>query len=119
MELYKYNAYDVDGKKYSGRIKAESESDVRVFLRRSNLSPITISKSLLSIFKIRYIKNKDIVVFSRQLATLINAGIPIEEALNTTANQSNNNSLSLLIFKIREDIIKGQRLNLSLKKYPE
>lgn len=119
MYIFLYKAYDVNGKFHKGKISADNEEDIRSYLRRINLSAVSVQKSYLSYLNINYIKQKDIVIFSRQISTLLNANIPLEEALNSTANQTDNKSLGLLIYKIREDILQGLRLNQALKKYPK
>lgn len=117
MYIFLYKAYDVNGKFHKGKISADNEEDIRSYLRRINLSAVSVQKSYLSYLNINFIKQKDIVIFSRQISTLLNANIPLEEALNSTANQTDNKSLGLLIYKIREDILQGLRLNQALKKY--
>ena len=119
MYIFLYKAYDVNGKFHKGKISADNEEDIRSYLRRINLSAVSVQKSYLSYLNINFIKQKDIVIFSRQISTLLNANIPLEEALNSTANQTDNKSLGLLIYKIREDILQGLRLNQALKKYPK
>ena len=64
------------------------------------------------------IKDKDIVIMTRQLATLLEASTPIVEALNITAKQLKNKNLIYILYNLKEEIVQGKRLGSSMKKFP-
>ena len=118
MPAYSYSALDQNGLKKKGVLSAQSEREARRFIKELNLTPIAVQETKGSLSKISKVKNKDIVIMTRQLATLLEANTPIIEALKITADQSSNKNLVHILFNVREDIIQGKRLGLSMKKYP-
>ena len=118
MPAYSYSALDQNGLKKKGVLSAQSEREARRFVKELNLTPIAVQETKGSLSKISKVKNKDIVIMTRQLATLLEANTPIIEALKITADQSSNKNLVHILFNVREDIIQGKRLGLSMKKYP-
>ena len=118
MPNYNYTALNNNGSKKTGILTASSEREARKYIKELKLTPISISLSNdRSSFKSR-IKNKDIVLMTRQLATLLEANTSIIDALKITADQLNNNDLIVIILNLREDVIQGKRLGQSMKKYP-
>jgi general secretion pathway protein F len=118
MPNYNYTALNNNGSKKTGILTASSEREARKYIKELKLTPISISLSNdRSSFKSK-IKNKDIVLMTRQLATLLEANTSIIDALKITADQLNNNDLIGIILNLREDVIQGKRLGQSMKKYP-
>jgi len=118
MPNYKYTALNNNGSKKTGILTASSEREARKFIKELKLTPISVSLSNnRSSFKSR-IKNKDIVLMTRQLATLLEANTSIIDALKIIADQLNNSDLIGIILNLREDVIQGKRLGQSMKKYP-
>jgi len=118
MPNYNYTALNNNGSKKTGILTASSEREARKYIKELKLTPISVSLSNdRSSFKSR-IKNKDIVLMTRQLATLLEANTSIIDALKITADQLNNNDLIVIILNLREDVIQGKRLGQSMKKYP-
>ncbi|NCW59145.1 MAG: type II secretion system F family protein, partial [Proteobacteria bacterium] len=118
MPNYNYTALNNNGSKKTGILTASSEREARKYIKELKLTPISVSLSNdRSSFKSR-IKNKDIVLMTRQLATLLEANTSIIDALKITADQLNNNDLIGIILNLREDVIQGKRLGQSMKKYP-
>ncbi len=130
MAAYHYLAMDQRGKKVRGVRKADSERQVVTQLRPQGLTVISIKKSpgiftslagkstlKLQIFKPR-VKAKDIIVFFRQFATLINAGLPIVQALVIMIDQTSNPTLKEIISDIKKDVEAGKPLSEPLAKYP-
>ena len=119
MPNYKYTALNNNGSKKIGILSASSEREARKFIKELQLTPINVSLSNNdSIFKSK-IKNKEIILMTRQLATLLEAKTSIIDSLKITADQLNNNDLIGIILSLREDVIQGKRLGQSMKKYPE
>jgi general secretion pathway protein F len=118
MPNYNYTALNNNGSKKTGILTASSEREARKYIKELKLTPISVSLSNnRSLFKSK-IKNKDIVLMTRQLATLLEANTSIIDALKITADQINNNDLIVIILNLREDVIQGKRLGQSMKKYP-
>ena len=119
MPTYSYTAINNKGSKKRGILTAASEREARKFIKDLQLTPINISLSTSkSSFKSK-IKNKDIVLMTRQLATLLEAKTSIVDALKITADQLNNKDLMSIILNLREDVVQGKRLGQSMKKYPD
>ena len=119
MPTYSYTAINNKGSKKKGILTAGSEREARKFIKDLQLTPINISLSTSkSLFKSK-IKNKDIVLMTRQLATLLEAKTSLVDALKITADQLNNKDLMSIILNLREDVVQGKRLGQSMKKYPD
>ena len=119
MPNYKYTALNNNGSKKIGILSASSEREARKFIKELQLTPISVSLSNNdSRFKSK-IKSKEIILMTRQLATLLEAKTSIIDSLKITADQLNNNDLIGIILSLREDVIQGKRLGQSMKKYPE
>ena len=118
MPNYKYTALNNSGSKKTGILTASSEREARKYIKELQLTPISVSISSNDLKFKSKIKNKDIVLMTRQLATLLEAKTSIIDALKITADQLNNNGLIGIILNLREDVIQGKRLGQSMKKYP-
>jgi len=119
MPTYSYTAINKKRSKKKGILSAASEREARKFIKDLQLNPINISLSTSkSSFKSK-IKNKDIVLMTRQLATLLEAKTSLVDALKITADQLNNKDLMSIILNLREDVVQGKRLGQSMKKYPD
>jgi len=119
MPTYSYTAINNKGSKKKGILTATSEREARKFIKDLQLTPINISLlTSKSSFKSK-IKNKDIVLMTRQLATLLEAKTSLVDALKITADQLNNKDLISIILNLREDVVQGKRLGQSMKKYPD
>jgi len=118
MSTFNYTALDKLGKKKKGVLSAQSEREARKFIKDLNLTPITVTQSE-GIRGIKSkVKNKDIVIMTRQIATLLEANMSIIDALKITADQINNKDLITILYSLREDVIQGKRLGQSMMKYP-
>ena len=115
MPAYSYTALDDLGAKHKGILSAESEREARRLVKDLKLTPLKISASN-DLSKTLKIKNKDIVIMTRQLSTLLEANTPIVEALEITANQLTNKNLVYILLNLKEDIVQGKRLGNSMKK---
>ena len=117
MPAYSYTAITDTGIKKKGILSANSEREARRLVKDLQLTPLKIYESK-DLGKALKIKNKDIVIMTRQLATLLEANTPIVDAIEITANQLTNKNLVYILFNLKEDIIQGKRLGNSMKKYP-
>ena len=118
MSTFNYTALDNLGKKKKGVLSAQSEREARKFIKDLNLTPITVTQSEGTRGIKSKVKNKDIVIMTRQIATLLEANTSIIDALKITADQVNNKDLITILYSLREDVIQGKRLGQSMMKYP-
>ena len=118
MSTFNYTALDNLGKKKKGVLSAQSEREARKFIKDLNLTPITVNQSEGTRGIKSKVKNKDIVIMTRQIATLLEANTSIIDALKITADQVNNKDLITILYSLREDVIQGKRLGQSMMKYP-
>ncbi len=117
MPAYSYTAINKAGTKKKGIISAISEREARKLVKDLNLTPLKISESK-NLGKTLRIKNKDIVLMTRQLATLLEAGTPIVDSIDITAKQIRSKNLIQVLFNLKEDLVQGKRLGNSMKKFP-
>ena len=123
---YIYTAKDTEtGEIRKGKISADSKNSAASILNSKNLYPIRIedAKKSESLFKKNLfgsgIKPKDRVVFTRQLATLVKAGLPITQALDTAIDQVENPQFKQLLLKVSASVQGGQTLASSFAEYPK
>ena len=119
MPTYNYTALNNNGSKKKGILSASSEREARKYIKDLQLTPISVAISTSRPSFSSKIKNKEIVLMTRQLATLLEANTSIMDALKITADQLNNKDLISIILNLREDVIQGKRLGQSMKKYPD
>jgi type IV pilus assembly protein PilC len=124
MITFKYEARDPKtGKKITSEVEADSEQSAARLIKKEGYSPITIkpkssSSGIFARFKNK-IKTKDKVLFSRQLSTLINAGLPLVQSLRNVSGQTQNKALQLIISKIIVDVEAGTSFSSALAKFPD
>lgn len=127
MPTYKYTARDQEGKNVNGKIAAESEAVIVSELRKRNLMILSVKEEKGSGFKKsaakgqggKKIKPEDLVIFTRQFATMVDAGIPILQALEALSEQTANLTFKQALMTIREDIQLGGSLSNSFAKHPK
>lgn len=127
MPTYNYTARDQEGKTVNGKISAESQNMIIAELRKRDLIIIAIDEEKQSIGKPattqsgkvskKKVKSEDIVVFTRQFATMIDAGIPIMQSLEALGEQASNPLFRNTIATIREDIQLGSGLSAAFSKH--
>ena len=110
---------DRNGKKIKGKSLASSEATVRADLRRQGVVPTRIRKQGKALFSgASKITPADIALFSRQLATMLAAGIPLVQAFEIVGNGHENASMQKLILTIKADVEGGSALAEALAKQP-
>ncbi|HSW75138.1 MAG TPA: type II secretion system F family protein [Candidatus Saccharimonadales bacterium] len=124
MLSYKYTARDPNtGAAVKANVEAESEQAAARLIRKEGLVPIDIqlaeqgSKGLLA--RLNRVRIKDKVLFSRQLSTLINAGLPLVQSLRSVADQTASKPLKVVLSKIIADVEAGSTLAASMSKHPD
>jgi type IV pilus assembly protein PilC len=121
MLSYKYVARDpATGQKIQADVQADSEQAAARIITKEGLVPvsITLSGSKRSI-RFSRIKAKDRVLFSRQLSTLIDAGLPLVQSLRSVNDQTVNKALKVIIIQTIADVEAGATLSASMSKHPE
>jgi general secretion pathway protein F len=126
MGAYHYKALDNEGKLVKGVIEGDSERHIRQQLRSRKLKPVEVNVSgkeqasstlQLAVFKPR-IKQQDLALITRQLATLIQSNMPLDEALTATAQQARKPKIKSLILQIRSRVVEGHSLAYALGDFP-
>ena len=122
METYVYTAHDSKtGQKVTANIEADSESSAAKILVERGLTPLDIKPQVerSSMGNIRNrVPTKEKVIFSRQLSTLINAGLPLVQSLQSVKAQTHNKALASIIGSVISEVEGGGTLADSLSKYP-
>lgn len=124
MLTFEYEAKEnATGKKVQSQITADSEQSAAKAIRQQGLVPLEIrpvdSDSLFSLdHYLKRISTKDKVLFSRQLATLINAGLPLVQSLRNVASQTTNKQFRIIINNVITDVEAGKPLSKALSNYP-
>jgi len=123
MPVYLWEGTSKTGEKKKGEMEAADESGVRMQLRRQRIKPEHIKKKPKDLleaipFLRQGIKEREVVVFTRQFATMINAGLPIIQCLDLLGEGEKNRTFAKTIKAIKEDIEGGTALSDALKKYP-
>ena len=104
-----------------GELAANSKEEVLALLRKQNILPINVTakaKELKKSFGAAKVTDKDIVIFTRQLATMIDAGLPLVQCLEILSAQAENPSLGRVISQVRADVEGGATFADALKKHP-
>jgi len=122
MKRYKFKAKDENGKLVTGEVEAATIQQAVKLLRQKNLFVISLSEDrFLSISFFKSITERvslnDVTTFTRQLSTMINAGLPITEALLILRNQSKG-AFQKVVAKILSDVEEGSSLSASMEKHP-
>ncbi|MBI2009283.1 type II secretion system F family protein [Candidatus Saccharibacteria bacterium] len=122
MQTFIYTARDLKtGKKITAEVEADNDKTAARLLNERGLAPLEIKpkdeQGGRGIFK--RIPSKDRVVFSRQLSTLMNAGLPLVQSLNTVKGQTSNKALKEIIAKIISEVETGSSLADALSAHPK
>lgn len=122
MNSYQYSAKDIKGQTITGILQAESEAEVADILHKKDLVVVSIGAAKAVSVKRqgtdKKVKLEDLVIFSRQLATMIDAGIPLVNALGILSEQIENENLRGIICRVRDDIEGGISFCDALAKHP-
>lgn len=115
-QVYEWEGKDRNGKQVRGEIRAGGENQVQATLRRQGVFPTKIRKRKMSSGKA--IKPKDMAIFTRQLATMMKAGVPLLQAFDIVGRGNANASVTKLLNDIRTDVESGTSLSGAFRKYP-
>ncbi|MBN1226869.1 MAG: type II secretion system F family protein, partial [Deltaproteobacteria bacterium] len=127
MAIFEYRAFNLQGKSLKGLIDADTVQDARLKLRRDNIYPCdlkftSVSKrvskiELFNVFK-QKIKTKEVALLTRQLGTLLKAGLPLMQALSTLIDQIDTPHVKKIFIEIREKVKSGMPFSKALSEHP-
>jgi type IV pilus assembly protein PilC len=115
-KLYAWEGRDRSGKMVRGELRASGENMVSATLRRQGILVTKVKKR--SLRGGRKVTEKDITLFTRQLATMMKAGVPLLQSFDILSKGSGNPSVARLIQDIRGDVETGTSLNQAFRKFP-
>lgn len=117
---YQWQGVNQSGDKISGEIDAQSVAVAKIELRKQGVIARKITKKRASLFggRQRKIKQADITIFSRQMATMIESGIPLVQSFDIVAKGQTNKRMQELIEAVKKDVESGLTLSESLGKHP-
>ena len=114
--MFEWEGKDRNGKQVRGETRAVGEIQVRAALRRQGVTATRIKKRRMSSGKA--VRPKDLAIFTRQLATMMKAGVPLLQAFDIVGRGNPNPSVTRLLYDIRTDVETGTSLNVAFRKYP-
>jgi type IV pilus assembly protein PilC len=114
--IFAWEGKDKTGKLIKGELRASGEASVNVALRRQGILVTKVKKKNLRATK--RISEKDITLFTRQLATMMKAGVPLLQSFDIVSKGHSNPSVAKLIQDIRADVETGTSLNQAFRKFP-
>ena len=112
---YLWEGKDKTGKRVKGEMRAPGEASVSAHLRRQGINISKVKKLRASTQKV---SEKDISLFTRQLATMMKSGVPLLQAFDIVGKGHSNPSVAKLLFDIKTDVETGSSLQQAFKKYP-
>src|SRR5438874_243911 len=124
MPTYTYKARDISGKAISGTLALTSEKTAREYLRLNQLFLISLveeshNEQVKAPFFRRNAKLTDLVVFSRQFASMVKAGVPIVQALDSLVEQTESPVLRQALMDVRRDVETGVSLGAAIGGRPQ
>ena len=126
MSAFAYQALDAKGRRKEGMIEADSARQARQALREQGLTPLALTEAVEQVRQQTQGRNwlqpristSELALLTRQLATLVAAALPIEEALKAVAQQTEKAKLSTLIAAVRTKVLEGHSLADGLSAFP-
>jgi type IV pilus assembly protein PilC len=115
-QVFEWEGKDRNGKLVRGEIRAAGENQVLASLRRQGILPSKVKKRKMRSGK--KVTPKDLTIFTRQLATMMKAGVPLLQAFDIVARGNPNPSVTRLLNDIRNDVETGTSLSTAFRKYP-
>ncbi len=115
---FSWEGTDSAGKRIKGKTIAADEAAVRAELRRQGVVPMRVRKQTTLFQSKGKVTAEDIAIFSRQLATMLAAGIPLVQAFEIVGNGHENPAMSELVLAVKQDVEGGTSLHEALAKHP-
>src|SRR5699024_5008022 len=119
--LFKYEAKNRQGGKIKGEIGAANASLAKTAIRQQGLTPTRVTKKteLPFISGKRKIKPSDVAIFTRQLATMMRAGVPLVQSFDIVAEGSENLGMKEVVLQLKDDVESGGTFADALRKHPQ
>jgi type IV pilus assembly protein PilC len=123
-EVFLWTGKNPKGRKIKGEVEAESADQVRISLQRRKITPIRVKKKPKDIFEnISFlqppVKENDVIVFSRQFSTMIDAGLPLLQCLEILHSQQENPTFKKILKQVKISVESGETFADALKKFPK
>jgi len=123
MPVFEYTARTLKGDLVTDKVDLPSKEDVVAHLRKNRMIVVQVREAKGGGFNISFgqprIKTRDVVIFTRQFATMINAGLPLVQALDILAQQTENKTLAGITKQVVYDVESGHTLADALRKHPK
>ena len=125
MGAFEYKAVDSSGKQAQGLLEGDNARQVRQLLRERHLLPLEVTevaekeKKRRSLSFRKGISATDLALFTRQLATLVRAGLPLEEALRAVSQQTEKSRVSSILMGVRSRLMEGHPLAVGMADFPQ
>lgn len=123
MPEYRYRTRDHAGLVSEGTIQSPSETNAMDTLVERGFTVLKIEETKKKLFEFlttsfSHVSGRDIAIFSRQLAVLVGASVPVVNSLRIASRQTSNKTLSVVISHIADDIESGERVSAAMEKFP-
>ena len=124
MAKYVWEGKNRGGAKVSGEMDAPHEEFVLAYMRREHIAPVSIKKKAMDInigfnFGEKKVSHKELAIFTRQFATMIDAGLPLVQCLDILSSQQDNATFKKILGKVKEDVEGGSTFADALGKHPK
>jgi type IV pilus assembly protein PilC len=124
MPVYTWKGEDRSGAAQKGEIEAPHEHAVRAQLRRMQIKPTKVKSKSKDLFEnVSFlqpkVKQTNVVIFARQFATMINAGLPLIQSLNILESQEDNKTFRAILKEVKENVEEGSTLADAMGKHPK
>ena len=118
--MFVWEGRDRQGKKVKGEMSGTSDALVKAMLRRQGINPLRVKKKPQPLFGGggKKVKPKDIAIFSRQMATMMSAGVPLVQSFDIVGRGHENPNMQKLILDVKAGVEQGNSLGDSLAKHP-
>src|SRR5690554_956675 len=125
MEAFEYTSLDAAGRTRKGIIQADNAKQARQLIRAQQLTPVDVQQVIERgnrqsdgrRFRVRFKKN-ELPLIIRQLATLVEAGLPLDEALVTLQEQSDHRNTERILSTLHAKVMEGQSLAYAMRLFP-
>ena len=127
MATFKYVARDANGNRIENSVTADDEEAASAALKRQNLTVLSMERQKGGLFDISFgakkdpkprVSGADLVIFTRQFATMIGAGLPVMECLDILAEQADDPGFKAALYKVCNDVRSGTDLSAALGRHP-
>lgn len=120
ISVYIWQGIDKQGRTTKGESSSSSQAAVKAQLRKQGITPKTVKKKTRPLFPSRKpVKPADIAVFTRQLATMMKAGVPLVQSFDIVAECLDNPGMAELVINIKNEVASGSGFAASISKHPD